>query len=67
MRTDDEDIEKIDYEIYSIGELQEIIGNMENNPVDKRRKEYKEYVKLLNTLFDLYNRKANYKIYKKIK
>lgn len=62
------DEEIIDYSIYSLGELQEIIGNYEDKPPkDKRKKEYKEYVQLLNTFFDIYNKKAGERVYRKIK
>ena len=48
--------EVVDYSIYSLGELQEIIGNYEDKPPkDKRKKEYKEYLQVLNTFFDIYN------------
>lgn len=62
----DED-EPIDYSVYSLGELQEIIGKMEDEPVDKRKKEYKEYKKIVNLIMDIYNKKAGIKIYAKIK
>lgn len=60
--------EEIDYTIYSIGELQEIISIMENNsPKDKRKKEYQDYKNILNQIFDIYNKKAAYKTYVKIR
>lgn len=58
--------EQIDYNLYSVGELQEIISIMEDNIIDKRKKEYKEYIKVMNLIFDIYNKKVNSKIYKKI-
>lgn len=67
MIINEEDIE-IDYSDYSLGELQEIIGDLEDAPQDKRKKkEYKEYKAKMNALFDIYNDKANTKIYKTIK
>ena len=58
----------IDYNIYSLGELQEIIGNMEDNPPkDKRTKEFQDWKIVMNTIFDIYNKKAESKIYSKIK
>lgn len=58
----------VDYSSIGLGELQEIIDDMENNPPkDKRKAEYKEYVKTLNNFFDLYNKKRGEKIYRLIK
>lgn len=58
----------VDYSIYSLGELQEIVGIMEDNPPDKRKKkEYQEYKNVMNHIFDIYNKKANFKTYLKIK
>lgn len=60
--------EIIDYSTYSLGGLQEVIGGLEDAPPrDKRKKEYKEYIQSLNTLFDLYNKKAGERVYRKIK
>ena len=62
----EEDI--INYSIYSLGELQEIIGNMEDYPPkDKRTKEFQDWKTILNNIFNIYNQKAQSKIYSKIK
>lgn len=58
----------IDYSSLELGQLQEIIGDMEENiPKDKRTQEYKEHIKDLNNLFIIYNKKKGEKIYKLIK
>ena len=60
--------EEISYESYELGELQEVIGLMEDNPPkDKRSKAYKEYVRVINSLFELYNIKSKNKTYILIK
>ncbi len=67
IRLEDE-IEIIDYNLYSLGELQEIIdAKYDEIPRDKRSKIYKEYVRVLNTMFDIYNTKVKFKCYNKIK
>jgi hypothetical protein len=66
MNNDEEEI--IDYKSYELGELQEIIGVMEDElPKDKRSKLYKAAVRELNILMDIFNEKSKFKIYNKIK
>lgn len=61
------DEDKIDYSIYSLGELQEIISGLEDNPPkDKRKKDFQDYKILMNQIFDIYNKKAAFKFYKKL-
>lgn len=63
----EEEVEKVDYSSYSLGGLQEVIGRMEENvPLDKRKKEFREYVAELNSLFNIYNSRKGEKIYRKI-
>ena len=63
----EKEVEK-DYSSYSLGELQEIIGAIEDEPVkDKRSKTYKKYLKELNALYEIYNFKAGWKTYNTIK
>lgn len=64
-----EEDEIIDYSLYDLGELQEIIGVLEEQyPKDRRKKkEWDEWKKLMNQIFDIYNKKAESKIYATIK
>lgn len=58
----------VDYSSLELGQLQEIIGDLEDSmPKDKRTQEYKEWIKDLNNLFTIYNKKKGEKIYKLIK
>ena len=58
----------VDYSIYALLEIREMISNLEDNPPkDKRKKEYRDYIDKLNNLFQLYNSKVNEKVYKIIK
>ena len=52
----------------SLGELQEEIGNLEEEgeKIDKRTKEYKAWKEKINFLIDIYNAKSKYKTYNKI-
>lgn len=60
--------EKPDYDNMSIGELQEIISNLEDRtPQDKRTVRYRQHVLELNALFLIYNARVKDKIYKIIK
>lgn len=60
--------EEVDYASMPLGELQEVIGVLEDSsPRDKRKKEYQAHKDKLNELFDIYNKKANYKYYVKLK
>ena len=66
FNTDEED--KIDYMSMLLGELQQAISKFEDSePKDKRKLYYKKWKDEINELFDIYNKKANMKIYIKIK
>jgi hypothetical protein len=48
-------------------ELQEIIGELEDNEPDKRKKEWKRWKERINILRKEYNRKARQQIYLLVK
>jgi len=51
-----------------IGELQEIISNLEDStPKDKRTVRYRHHILELNNLFIIYNSRVKEKIYKLIR
>lgn len=62
-------LEEIDYKSYSLLELGDEIENLFNKiPKDKRKKqEVFQWKTLLNSLIELYNEKASFKTYLKIK
>lgn len=63
-----EEVEYTDYSKYEIGELAEVISIMEDEaPKDRRGKPYKAWVEDINKLFEIYNIKAGFKAYNKIK
>lgn len=65
---EDDDELVIDYESYSLGHLQEVIGLLEDSPPqDRRKNNYKKWKEQLNELFRIYNKKANARIYGTIK
>lgn len=64
----DDDVEVIDYSKKPLVELQEIIDSLnDKTPKDKRKKEYKEHITLMNEVMKVYNTKVGEKIYRLIK
>lgn len=62
------DEDKIDYELLDMLDLSDlIIEHYCEEPPDRRKKEYKEWVQHYNELVDIYNTKAKTKIFNKIR
>lgn len=60
--------DNINYQLESLGGLQEIIAQkFDNLPKDKRTKEYQIEKNIYNNIVDIYNKRAKHKIYNKIK
>jgi len=53
---------KINFE--NLGAIQAEIDYLEDNPIDKRTKEFKEYSERLDYLHNLYNQLSDNKLYK---
>jgi hypothetical protein len=69
LTVDDDEMSLFKKQYVSLGELQEEIGNLEEEgeKIDKRTKEYKAWKEKINFLIDVYNAKSKYKIYNKVK
>jgi hypothetical protein len=69
LTVDDDEMSLFKKQYVSLGELQEEIGNLEEEgeKIDKRTKEYKSWKEKINFLIDIYNAKSKYKTYNKIK
>ena len=64
----EDDVDVIDYSTKPLVELQEIIDSLnDKTPKDKRKKEYKEHINLMNEVMKVYNTKVGEKIYRLIK
>jgi hypothetical protein len=69
LSVDEDEMSLFKKQYVSLGELQEEIGNLEEEgeKIDKRKKEYKAWKEKINFLIDIYNAKSKYKTYNKIK
>lgn len=64
----EEEDDKFAYDLMELGELQDVISNMEDNePKDKRKKDHADWKVKLNEVIETYNVKAISKIYTKLK
>lgn len=50
----------------SLMEVREMIEEMEDKVIDKRTKEYRQWVADINRLFELYNHKIGWRAYRPI-
>lgn len=65
---DEEDEETIDYSKFNMVELQDILSDMYDKiPKDKRKRGYIIFLEDYNNLVNLYNNRANAKIYANLK
>jgi hypothetical protein len=69
LSVEEDDMSLFTKQYVSLGELQEKIDKLEEEgeKLDKRKKEYKEWMKKINFFIDMYNAKSKYKTYNKVK